>query len=62
MGHGGASGAIADDETMTWVSDPLRNNVAEPLVGVRFALEGGGATGSGKFFDVLPTGRVRLTE
>jgi hypothetical protein len=53
---------VIDGDTLTWVSDPPGHTINEPII-LYFPLEGAaGAIGSGKQFQVLPEGRVRLLE
>jgi hypothetical protein len=54
-----AFGIIVDDQTLTWVSDPPGNDIAEPFTSY-FTREGGGPIGSGRQFKVLPGGQARL--
>jgi len=49
---------IVDDETMTWESDPLENDVRSPILNLRFSREGDRPIGSGKYFNIFPDGRV----
>ncbi len=54
-------GIIVDDQTMTWTTDPLGNDIPKPMMGVPFTREGSSPIGSGKAFDLFPGGRAQLS-
>lgn len=57
----GAFAIIVDGETMTWAGEPLGQQITQPYIGLRFVAEGG-EIGSGRFFDITPDGRARLSK
>ena len=58
MGHGRTFAIIVDDRSLTWVSEPVGNDISTPMT-LYFTQEGGGPIGSGKQFEVLPGGGAR---